>query len=154
MDGAIFQMISHGIVSGALFLCVGILYKRTETKIISAHGGLVAVMPRFAFYFMIFTLASVGLPGTSGFIGEAMVIFGMFQVSILYGTLMALGVILGAAYMLLLYKKVMLGELNPNLHKIKDINMPEEIALAILAALVIILGVYPSIVLDLLHMPS
>lgn len=111
MEGAIFQMLSHGVVSAALFLCVGVIYDRVHTREIAAYGGLSSVMPRYAILFMLFTMASVGLPGTSGFVGEFLAIVGAWQVSKLLALLAASGMVLGAAYMLYLYRRVLFGAL-------------------------------------------
>ena len=111
VEGSIFQMLSHGIVSAALFLCVGVVYDRMHTREIAAYGGLVHRMPRYAFTFMFFTLASVGLPGLSGFIGEFLVLIGAFKANTWVAFLASTGLILGAAYALWLYRKIMFGEL-------------------------------------------
>jgi len=152
IEGAIFQMISHGIVSAALFLCVGVVYDRMHTKEIAKYGGLVERMPVFALLFMIFTMASIGLPGTSGFVGEILVLIGTYGVSKLTAIFAATGVILGAAYMLWLYKRVIFGEIvNPALQTISDMNMREKCFMIPLAVLAIFLGIYPSAVLDDIH---
>jgi NADH-quinone oxidoreductase subunit M len=149
VEGAIFQMISHGLVSGALFLCVGVLYDRMHTKEIAFYGGLTPLMPRFALFFMIFTLAGVALPGTSGFVGEFLVLLGAFNQDKLLGTLLATGIVLGATYMLWLYARVMFGEVrNEKLRNIEDLSKPEYFALCTIAILVIILGVYPNLITD------
>src|SRR5690606_5455843 len=111
LEGALFQMLSHGIVSGALFLCVGVVYDRMHTREIARYGGLVHRMPIYAAVFMVFTMASVGLPGTSGFVGEFLVMVGTFQVSTWVAALITTGIILGAAYMLWLYRRVIFGKL-------------------------------------------
>ena len=148
--GGVFQMVSHGIVSGALFLCVGVVYDRLHTREISAYGGLVNRMPLYAFVFMVFTMANVGLPGTSGFVGEFMTLIGTFKVSIPTATVAALGVILSAAYALWLYRKVVFGVLDkPSLASIKDLTLREGIILAPLVILTILFGVYPKPVLDM-----
>jgi len=148
--GGIFQMISHGIVSAALFLCVGVIYDRMHTREIAAYGGLVNRMPIYAFAFMIFTLANVGLPGTSGFIGEFLTLIGTFRVNNWVATLATLGTILSAAYMLWLYRKVIFGKLTkPSLLHIKDIGWREMVVLAPLVILTIVFGVYPKPVLDI-----
>lgn len=148
VEGAMFQMLSHGIVSAALFLCVGVVYDRLHTREITRYGGLVKNMPRYAAVFMIFTMASVGLPGTSGFVGEFLVLAGLWQSSTVFTFLAATGVVLGAAYMLYLYRRVVFGELTkPDVKAMKDIN-PREIAIfAPLLALVLWMGVYPSSVI-------
>ncbi|MBI5265215.1 MAG: NADH-quinone oxidoreductase subunit M [Bradyrhizobium sp.] len=148
--GGVFQMISHGIVSGALFLCVGIVYDRMHTREIAAYGGLVNRMPLYALVFMIFTMANVGLPGTSGFVGEFMTLLGTFRMSITTAVFASLGVILSAAYALWLYRKVVFGPLvKPSLMSIKDLTFREGLTLFPLVALTILFGVYPKPVLDM-----
>jgi NADH-quinone oxidoreductase subunit M len=152
IEGAIFQMLSHGIVSAALFLIVGVVYDRIHSREIAVYGGLVHRMPGYAAMFMLFMLASVGLPGTSGFVGEFLVLVGIFQVNAWVAALTATGVILGAAYMLYLYRRVIFGELTKE--KLKDIVdlSPREIAVfAPLALLTIWMGVYPAPFLDVMH---
>jgi NADH-quinone oxidoreductase subunit M len=148
--GGMFQMISHGIVSGALFLCVGIVYDRMHTREIAAYGGLVNRMPLYALVFMVFTMANVGLPGTSGFVGEFMTLLGTFKVSIPTTFFAAFGVILSAAYALWLYRKVVFGALvKPSLMSIKDLTFREGLILFPLVALTLLFGVYPKPVLDM-----
>jgi len=148
--GGVFQMVSHGIVSGALFLCVGIVYDRMHTREIVAYGGLVNRMPLYALVFMVFTMANVGLPGTSGFVGEFMTLIGTFKVSIPTATFATLGVILSAGYALWLYRKVVFGALTkPSLASIKDLTLRESLTLFPLVALTILFGVYPKPVLDM-----
>ena len=148
--GGIFQMISHGIVSAALFLCVGVVYDRMHTREIAAYGGLVNRMPVYAFVFMVFTLANVGLPGTSGFVGEFLTLIGTFRVNNWVATLATLGTILSAAYALWLYRKVIFGKLEkPSLFHIRDIGWREMVILAPLVILTIVFGVYPKPVLDM-----
>ncbi len=148
--GGIFQMISHGIVSAALFLCVGVIYDRMHTREIAAYGGLVNRMPLYAFVFLVFTLANVGLPGTSGFVGEFLTLIGTFRINTWVATLATLGTILSAAYALWLYRKVIFGKLEkPSLFNIKDIGWREITILAPLVILTILLGVYPKPVLDI-----
>lgn len=148
--GGVFQMISHGIVSGALFLCVGIVYDRMHTREIAAYGGLVNRMPLYALTFMIFTMANVGLPGTSGFIGEFMTLLGTFKVSISTAFFATFGVILSACYALWLYRKVVFGALvKPSLMSMKDLTLRECVTLFPLIALTILFGVYPKPVLDM-----
>ncbi len=149
ISGGIFQMISHGIVSAALFLCVGVVYDRIHTREIAAYGGLVNRMPIYAFVFMVFALANVGLPGTSGFVGEFLTLIGTFRVNNWVATLATLGTILSACYMLWLYRKVIFGRLEkPNLQWIKDLGWREMVILAPLVILTILIGVYPKPVLD------
>ena len=148
--GGIFQMVSHGIVSGALFLSVGVVYDRLHTREIAAYGGLVNRMPLYAAAFMVFTLANVGLPGTSGFIGEFLALIGTFKVSVLTATLATFGVILSAAYALWLYRKVIFGALEkPSLRSIRDLDYREAITLGPLAVLTILFGIFPKPILDL-----
>jgi NADH-quinone oxidoreductase subunit M len=148
--GGIFQMVSHGIVSAALFLCVGIVYDRMHTREIAAYGGLVNRMPLYAFVFMVFTLANVGLPGTSGFVGEFLSLIGTFRVNNWVATLATLGTILSAAYALWLYRKIIFGTLEkPALFNIRDIGWREITIMTPLIVLTIVLGVYPKPVLDI-----
>ena len=148
--GGIFQMVSHGIVSAALFLCVGIVYDRMHTREIAAYGGLVNRMPLYAFVFMVFTLANVGLPGTSGFVGEFLSLIGTFRVNTWVATLATLGTILSAAYALWLYRKIIFGTLDkPVLFNIRDIGWREIAIMTPLIVLTIVLGVYPKPVLDI-----
>ncbi|MDA9510822.1 NADH-quinone oxidoreductase chain 13 [Bradyrhizobium sp. CCBAU 11386] len=148
--GGVFQMISHGIVSGALFLCVGVVYDRLHTREIAAYGGLVNRMPLYALTFMIFTMANVGLPGTSGFVGEFMTLLGTFKTSIPTAFFASTGVILSACYALWLYRKVVFGTLvKPSLMTIKDLTFRECLTLFPLIALTLLFGVYPKPVLDM-----
>jgi NADH-quinone oxidoreductase subunit M len=149
VDGAIFQMLSHGIVSAALFLCVGVIYDRMHTREIAAYGGLVNRMPIYAFCFMVFTLANVGLPGTSGFVGEFLTLLGAFKVNTSVAFLATTGVILSAAYALYLYRRVIFGELEkPSLRSISDMGLREIAIMAPLVALTIFFGFHPKPVLD------
>ena len=152
IEGAIFQMLSHGVVSAALFLVVGIVYDRIHSREISTYGGLVHRMPFYALIFMVFMLASVGLPGTSGFVGEFLILIGTFQVNTWVALLGATGVIIGAAYMLYLYRRVIFGELTKeDLKKILDVS-PREIAVfAPLIFIVFFMGIYPIPFLDVMH---
>ncbi|MEA2904523.1 MAG: NADH-quinone oxidoreductase subunit [Alphaproteobacteria bacterium] len=148
--GGIFQMISHGIVSGALFLSVGVVYDRMHTREIAAYGGLVNRMPLYAVAFMVFTLANVGMPGTSGFVGEFLALIGTFKVNIWVATLATIGTILSAAYALWLYRKVIFGVLDKrSLAGIRDLDYREIITLGPLAALTILFGIFPKPILDL-----
>jgi len=152
IEGAIFQMLSHGVVSGALFLIVGVVYDRLHTREIARYGGLVNNMPKYAVVFMVFTLAAVGLPGTSGFVGEVLVLFGAYQVSSWLAFIAATGVILSAAYMLYLYRRVIFGKLEkPDLMELKDLDKREFLIFAPLVAVVIWMGVYPAFFLDVIH---
>ena len=145
IEGSMIQMLSHGLISAALFLCVGVLYDRTHSRLIKSYGGLVHVLPKYSFVFMIFALGTLGLPGTSGFVGEFLVLVGTFKVNFLVAIIGSLGVILSAAYMLWLYKRVIFGKLEKDeLKKIKDINLSESGILFVLAALVIFFGFYPD----------
>ena len=143
VQGSLFQMLSHGIVSAALFLCVGVVYDRMHTREIAAYGGLVHRMPRYAFTFMFFTLASVGLPGLSGFVGEFLVLVGAFKANTWVASLAATGLILGAAYALWLYRKVIFGELTKDsLKGILDMNRRE---IAVFLPLVLLSSGWASI---------
>jgi len=145
VQGAIFQMLSHGIVSAALFLVVGVVYDRMHTREIARYGGVVERMPKYALVFMIFMLASVGLPGTSGFVGEFLVLLGSFQANTWVCFLAATGVVLGAAYMLVLYRRVVFGKLErPDLKSLLDMNLREIVVFAPLVLLVFWMGVYPA----------
>jgi NADH-quinone oxidoreductase subunit M len=149
VDGAIFQMLSHGFISGALFLGVGVIYDRMHTRDIDAYGGLVNRMPAYALILMFFTLANVGLPGTSGFVGEFLTLMGIFQVNTLIAVLATTGVILSAAYALWLYRRVVFGDLvKDSLKGIADMTAREKLVMAPLVAMTLILGVYPSVVTD------
>jgi NADH-quinone oxidoreductase subunit M len=145
IEGSIIQMISHGLVSAALFLCVGIIYDRMHSRLIKTYGGLVSVMPKYSILFMLFTLASLGLPGTSGFIGEFLILMGAFKDNFLVAVIASLGVILGAAYMLWLYRRVVFGNLkNKELLKIIDLDNSEKFILYCLAVPVLFFGFYPE----------
>ncbi|MFA5122234.1 NADH-quinone oxidoreductase subunit M, partial [Zavarzinia sp.] len=145
LQGAIIQMISHGIVSGALFLCVGVVYDRLHTREIARYGGLVNRMPVYAFVFMLFTMATVGLPGTSGFVGEFMILSGTFRADTVAATLASTGLILGAAYSLYLYRRVMFGELvHADLMTMPDLNFREKVTFLPLMVTALWIGIYPS----------
>jgi len=145
IEGSIFQMISHGIISAALFLCVGVVYERMHTREISKYGGIVLVMPRYAVVFMIFTLGALGLPGTTGFIGEFLILLGTFKINFTVATIASLGVILGAAYMLWLYRRIVFGEItNAEVKKLVDLNKSEMVILSALAIVTILFGIYPD----------
>jgi NADH-quinone oxidoreductase subunit M len=151
IDGAIFQMLSHGFISGALFLCVGVIYDRIHTREIDAYGGLVNRMPAYALVFMFFTMANVGLPGTSGFVGEFLTLMGIFQVNTWVAAFATSGVILSAAYALWLYRRVVMGELvKEALRSITDMSRRERAIFAPLIAATLILGVYPAFVTDII----
>ena len=145
IEGSIIQMISHGLVSAALFLCVGVVYDRMHSRLITTYGGIVTIIPKYSVLFMIFALASLGLPGTSGFIGEFLILMGAFKDNFLVAVVASLGVILGAAYILWLYKRVVFGELvNKDLEKMKDLNRSEYFILISLAIPIIFFGFYPE----------
>ena len=149
IQGGIFQMLSHGLVSGALFLCVGVVYDRMHTREISAYGGLVNNMPKYAVVFLILTMANVGLPGTSGFVGEFLTLLGVFQVNTLVALVATLGVILSAAYALWLYRRVIYGALTKeSLKGLLDLSGREKAIIYPLVALVILFGVYPAPIFD------
>jgi len=151
IDGAIFQMLSHGFISGALFLCVGVIYDRMHTREIDAYGGLVNRMPAYAAIFMLFTMANVGLPGTSGFVGEFLTLVGIFKVNTWVALFATSGVILSAAYALWLYRRVVMGDLiKESLRSITDMSFRERVVFAPLVVMTILLGVYPALVLDLI----
>ena len=151
VDGAMFQMISHGFISGALFLGVGVIYDRMHTREIAAFGGLATRMPVFAFVMMLFTMGNVGLPGTSGFVGEFLTMAGAWQVSSWAAFGAAMGVILSAAYALWLYRRVVFGDLiKESLKGIKDMDAREIACVAPLIVLTVLFGVYPSLALDLI----
>jgi NADH-quinone oxidoreductase subunit M len=145
LQGGIVQMISHGFVSGAMFLCIGVLYDRMHTRQIAEYGGVVNVMPRFAALFVLFSLANSGLPGTSGFVGEFMVILGAVKFNFWIGLLAATALILGAAYSLWLVKRVVFGAItNSHVKEMLDLNKREFVMLGVLAIAVIAMGVYPA----------
>jgi len=152
VEGAMVQMVSHGFISGAMFLCVGVLYDRLHSRQIADYGGVVNKMPAFAAFFMLFAMANAGLPGTSGFVGEFMVIMGTMKVSFWYAFLAALTLILGAAYTLWMYKRVVFGQVtNAAVEELNDISKREFVLLAILAMMVLWLGVYPYPLTDVMH---
>ncbi|MAR78873.1 MAG: NADH-quinone oxidoreductase subunit M [Rhodospirillaceae bacterium] len=152
IEGGLIQMISHGLISGALFLCVGVIYDRMHTRLIDKYGGLVNRMPNYAFLFLLFTLANVGLPGTSGFIGEFLVLVGIFQVNTWVAVFATTGVVLSAAYALSLYRRVIFGDLvKIELKEILDLNKRELIILLPLALSILFFGVYPEPLLSVMH---
>jgi len=145
LEGSIIQMMSHGLISAALFLCVGVVYDRLHSRMISSFGGLVNIMPKYAFVFMIFALAALGLPGTSGFVGEFLVLVGAFQINIFVAVLASLGVILAAAYMLWLYKRVIFGKIaSSEIKEMTDLNKTEIYIFASLVFLILFFGIYPE----------
>ena len=152
IEGSIFQMISHGVISAALFLCVGVLYDRVHSRLINSYGGVVNILPKYSMLFAVFMLGALGLPGTSGFVGEILVLLGAFQKNYLVAILASIGIILGAGYMLWLYKRVIFGKLEKKeLLDLKDLNYLEFSILFILAVLTIIFGFYPNLILDTIH---
>ena len=154
IEGAMIQMLSHGIVSAALFLCVGVVYDRMHTRQISFYTGLVSKMPRYAIVFMLFTLASIGLPGTSGFVGEFLTILGAFKFNIFLAFFAATGVILSAVYMLYLYKRVIFGIIkNEKLKNILDLNLREIIIMIPLLIVIFVMGIFPNLFLDPMRLP-
>jgi NADH-quinone oxidoreductase subunit M len=145
IEGSIIQMISHGLVSAALFLCVGVVYDRMHSRLIRTYGGMVLIMPKYSILFMLFTLAALGLPGTSGFIGEFLILMGTFKDNFLAAIIASVGVIFGAAYMLWLYKRVIFGKLiNKDLLNIADLDSSEKFILWCLAIPVLFFGFYPE----------
>ena len=152
IEGSIFQMISHGLISAALFLCVGVVYDRLHSRLISTYGGLVNFLPKYSFLFIVFALAALGLPGTTGFLGEFLVLVGSFQKNYLVAMLATIGVVLGAAYMLWLTKRVIFGKTNnEDIKTLKDVNKLEIIMLASLASLIIFFGFYPLPLIETLN---
>jgi NADH-quinone oxidoreductase subunit M len=150
--GGLVQMISHGFVSGAMFLAIGVLYDRVHSRDISAYGGVVNTMPKFAAFAMFFTMANCGLPGTGGFVGEWMVILGTVKTSFWLAALAATALIFGAAYSLWMYKRVYFGEVaNDHVKGLKDINAREFLMMALLAAATLWMGVYPKPFTDVMH---
>jgi NADH-quinone oxidoreductase subunit M len=152
IDGAMVQMVSHGLISGAMFLCVGVMYDRLHTREIAAYGGVVNTMPMFAFFMVLFAMANSGLPGTSGFVGEFLVILASFKADFWYALLAAVTLILGAAYTLWLVKRVIWGEVaNEGVASLKDLNVREFLVLTVLALAVLLLGLWPAPLLDLMR---
>jgi NADH-quinone oxidoreductase subunit M len=152
MEGALIQMISHGFVSGAMFLCVGVMYDRMHSRQIADYGGVVNSMPRFAAFFMLFAMANAGLPATSGFVGEFMVVLGAVKFNFWVGFAAATTLILGAAYTLWMYKRVVFGDVgNDHVAKLDDLNGREFFFLALLAVCVLAMGVYPQPFTEVMH---
>ena len=148
------QMVSHGFISGALFLCVGVLYDRVHSRQIADYGGVANTMPVFAALFMLFAMANSGLPGTSGFVGEFMVILGSTKVNLWYAFAAATTLIFGAAYTLWMYKRVIFGAVgNHHVAELKDINLREFLVLGLLAVAVLAMGVWPDPFAEVLHVP-
>jgi len=151
VEGGILQMLNHGVVTGALFLSVGIIYDRTHTRVIADYGGVASVMPIYASLFMVFTFASVGLPATNGFIGEFLILLGGFAANQWAGVLAATGIIIGAGYMLWLYQRVFFMETNPKVAGLQDVNMRELITLLPMVVLIFWIGIYPNVFLSFMH---
>jgi NADH-quinone oxidoreductase subunit M len=152
MEGGMIQMISHGFISGALFLCVGVMYDRVHSREIKDYGGVVNTMPRFAAFMMLFAMANAGLPGTSGFVGEFLVILSSYQASFWIAFIAATTLILGAAYTLWMYKRVIFGDIaNDNVAELKDINSRETFILACLAIAVLLFGLWPAPLFEIMH---
>jgi len=152
VQGAIIQMISHGFVSGAMFICIGVLYDRVHSREIAAYGGVVNTMPKFAAFFLLFAMANAGLPATSGFVGEFMVILGAVKYNFWIGLLAATTLIFGAAYSLWMYKRVVFGEVaNDDVKALSDVNTREFMMLGALAILVMAMGLYPKPFTDVLQ---
>ena len=152
LEGSIIQMVSHGIISAALFLSVGVIYDRFGSRMISSYGGLVNIMPKYSLVFMVFTLGALGLPGTSGFVGEFLVLIGVFKINMIVAVIASLGVILAAGYMLWLYRRVFFGKvLNSDIKKLPDLNRTEIYILTSLAFLTIFFGIYPELLLNTIN---
>lgn len=152
MEGAIIQMISHGFVSGAMFLCIGVLYDRLHTRRIADYGGVINTMPKFVTFFVLFSMANSGLPATSGFVGEFYVILGAVEHNFWIGLLTATALILGASYSLWMVKRVAYGDItNEAVKQMKDVNCREYALLAILAIFVLVMGIYPKLFTDVMH---
>jgi NADH-quinone oxidoreductase subunit M len=152
LDGAMVQMISHGVVSGAMFLCVGVLYDRVHSREINAYGGVINTMPVFGAFAVLFAMANCGLPGTSGFVGEFLVVIAAFKANFWYAALAATTLILGAAYTLWLVKRVIFGPVgNHHVAELKDLDGREFLVLGLLAAAVLLLGLWPAPLLDVMR---
>ena len=152
IEGGMIQMISHGFISGALFLCVGVMYDRVHSRQIGDYGGVVNAMPVFAAFMMLFAMANSGLPGTSGFVGEFLVILTAFKGNVWYAVLAAMTLILGAAYTLWMYKRVIFGPVaNANVAKLTDIDGRERLVLVLLAVPVLLFGIWPAPLFDMMH---
>jgi NADH-quinone oxidoreductase subunit M len=152
IEGGIVQMISHGFISGALFLCVGVLYDRLHSRAIKDYGGVANTMPVFAAFMMLFAMANAGLPGTSGFVGEFLVILAAFQVNVWYAVLAGTTLVFGAAYTLWMYKRVIFGPIgNDHVAALKDVTGREAVFLTALTAAVVLMGLWPKPFLDVMH---
>ena len=149
IEGSIIQMVSHGLVSAALFFCVGVVYDRMHSRLIDTYGGVVSIIPKYSVLFMVFTLAALGLPGTSGFVGEFLILMGAFKENFLVAVIASFGVIIGAAYMLWMYKRVVFGKLiNSDLKKMVDLNNSELFILLCLAIPTLFFGFYPEVLIN------
>ncbi len=156
IEGGILQMINHGVITGAMFLMIGIIYERTHTRVIAEYGGFAKLVPWYAGFFLILTFASIGLPGTNGFIGEFLIIFAAFKAKMIFGVLAATGIILGAGYMLWLYQRIFFQDANPDYeasghHPVRDLGFREVITLLPLFVFVFWIGLYPNAFLDYMH---
>jgi NADH-quinone oxidoreductase subunit M len=156
IEGGILQMLNHGIITGAMFLMIGIIYERTHTRVIADYGGFAKLVPIYAGLFIVLTLASIGLPGTNGFIGEFLIIFGAFKAKKIFGVLAATGIILGAGYMLWLYQRIFFETSNPDFessggHPVSDLNQREILTLVPLIVFVFWIGFYPNAFLSYIH---
>ena len=151
VEGGILQMLNHGIVTGALFLSVGIIYDRTHTRVIADYGGVASVMPIYASLFIVFTFASVGLPATNGFVGEFLILLGGFRASQWAGVLSATGIIIGAGYMLWLYQRVFFMETTPKVAGLQDVTTRELMTLLPMVVLIFWIGIYPNAYLSFMH---
>jgi NADH-quinone oxidoreductase subunit M len=151
LEGGILQMINHGVVTGALFLAIGMIYERTHTREIAAYGGLASIMPVFAGFFLLFTLAAVGLPGTNGFVGEFLILLGGFERQPWAAVIASSGLILGAWYMLWLYQRIFFNEVNEKMHGLAELNLREILTLAPMVLLIFWIGLYPNALLGFLH---
>ncbi len=154
LEGGILQMLNHGVITGALFLSVGVVYDRTHTRKIADYGGLASVMPIYSAFFMVFTLASIGLPATNGFVGEFLILLGGFAANKWAGVLACTGIIIGAGYMLWLYQRIFFMEINPKIVGLPDMDIRETLALLPMLFLVFWIGIYPNSFLSFLHPDS
>jgi NADH-quinone oxidoreductase subunit M len=156
VEGGILQMLNHGIITGAMFLMIGIIYERTHTRVIADYGGFARLVPWYAGLFIILTLASIGLPGTNGFIGEFLIILGAFKAKKVFGVIAATGIILGAGYMLWLYQRIFFQDANPEYeasghHPVSDLSVREVVTLIPMFVFVFWIGFYPNAFLDYMH---
>jgi NADH-quinone oxidoreductase subunit M len=151
LEGGILQMLNHGVTTGALFLCVGVIYERAHTRQIEDFGGLTRKVPIYATLFMIFTLSSLGLPGMNGFVGEFLILLGAFTSQRIYAVIGTTGIILGAAYMLWMFQRVMFMDIKPKNENMPDIDWREALTLVPLAGLVFYIGIFPNPILEIMH---